>query len=60
MQYHSVDGPSSADKRTRMSLESEDPELDAAIASSLQASDGPFAPFATQSIVHRALKGSDI
>jgi len=36
MQYHSADGPNSADKRTRMSLESEDPELDAAIASSLQ------------------------
>jgi len=35
-QYHAVDGPGGADKRSRMSLENEDAALDAAIAASLQ------------------------
>lgn len=35
-QYHAIDGPGGADKRSRMSLENEDAALDAAIAASLQ------------------------
>eukprot|EP00285_Hemiselmis_virescens_P017208 CAMPEP_0173387314 /NCGR_PEP_ID=MMETSP1356-20130122/9829_1 /TAXON_ID=77927 ORGANISM="Hemiselmis virescens, Strain PCC157" /NCGR_SAMPLE_ID=MMETSP1356 /ASSEMBLY_ACC=CAM_ASM_000847 /LENGTH=564 /DNA_ID=CAMNT_0014343877 /DNA_START=277 /DNA_END=1971 /DNA_ORIENTATION=+ len=40
-QYHSIDGPGGADKRSRMSLENEDAALDAAIAASLQDSAVP-------------------
>lgn len=36
LQYHAIDGPGGADKRSRMSLENEDHALDAAIAASLQ------------------------
>mmetsp|Transcript_11320 Transcript_11320/g.31593 ORF Transcript_11320/g.31593 Transcript_11320/m.31593 type:complete len:245 (-) Transcript_11320:244-978(-) len=35
-EFHGLDGPAAADKRTRLSLEGEDADLDAAIASSLQ------------------------